>query len=300
MRCGDRFVESASLIAESSGIPPFVIGATVVSFATTLPELLVSVIAAASGQLAMSAGNAIGSVTANTALILALSLIFMPGKINRRELLPKAVLLILSIAVLWAVTVKGRLKGFGIIALMILFSVYVYENLRSAKKKRLSRPETGEKKESKPAWRLFISFLIGAGGIILGSRLLIDNGTVIARDVLHIDERVIALTLVAVGTSLPELVTTIGAIVKRRGALAVGNIIGANTIDMLLIFPICALVRGGTLPISGATVWLDLPVSFIAALITLVPALITGRMRRWQGICALVLYVFYLFILFIK
>lgn len=287
-------------IAEASGVPPFVIGATVVSVATTLPELLVSLMSAASGRLAMSAGNAVGSVTANTALILSLSIISFPCAISRRELQPKALLLFSSILLLWLVTVGGTLSPFGGAALMLLLILFIYENIRSAKRGLVSAEKSRQRPDKRALLRILLSFIFGAAAIILGSRLLVDNGTIIARDILHIDERVISLTLVAVGTSLPELVTAVSAAVKRRSSLAVGNIIGANIIDLLLIFPLCSIVRGGALPVGRATVWLDLPFSLLSAVIILVPALISGRFRRVQGIAAIILYLFYLFILFIK
>ena len=142
-------------------------------------------------------------------------------------------------------------------------------------------------------------FLLGAAAIILGSRLLVDNGTVIARDILCIDERVISLTMVAVGTSLPELVTAVSAIIKRKASLTVGNILGANIIDMLLILPLCAAAQGGTLPVSRSTVWLDLPFCLISAAILLIPALVRGRFCRAQGVCALSLYLMYTAALFV-
>lgn len=297
VRGGDRFVDAAAGIAETSGVPAFVIGATIVSVATTLPEILVSVMAASSGQPEMAAGNAIGSVTANTAMILALSALLMPTEFERSRLKPKAMIFIGAILLLWLTCLKGSLTPFGSIALGLLFAVFIAENLHSAKRElQTGERNRGEKGRVKGE---LLTLLLGAGAILVGSRLLVDNGTAIARDVLHVDERVISLTMVAIGTSLPELVTAVSAVVKRKGSLAVGNIIGANIIDMLLILPLCALTNGGSLPIGPSTVWLDLPVSLAAALIMLIPALIRGRFSRLQGAAALALYVAYLVILFV-
>ncbi len=246
----------------------------------------------------MATGNAIGSVTANTALILAFSILCMPGNVERARLLPKACIFIGAVVLLWLVTLRGRLTVFGSLALILLFSVFVAENIRSARRERGTDDRGGEKAAPHGVLRHVLLFLLGAAGIIIGSRLLVDNGTVIARDIIHIDERVIALTLVAIGTSLPELVTAVSAVMKHKGSLAVGNIIGANIVDMLLILPMCSAVHGGTLPVGGGTVWLDLPVSLLAALITLLPALISGRFRRWQGAAVLGVYAVYLFRLF--
>ena len=135
---------------------------------------------------------------------------------------------------------------------------------------------------------------MGAAGIVLGSQLLVDNGTVIATDILGVPERVVSLTMVAIGTSLPELVTTITAIAKKQSALSVGNIVGANIIDMILILPLCSFIMGGSLPVDRSTLWVDLPISFAVAAICLVPALIKGKLMRWQGILSLAVYAGYL------
>lgn len=278
-----------------SGIPPFIIGATVVSFATTLPEIIVSVTAACKGQTEMAAGNAIGSVTANTAMILALSVIFLPASIDRARWLPKTALLLLSIIVLWLTGLSGMLTPIGCMGLALLFGVFVWENIRSAKRDRTG--QTAAAGASLPGSLLF--FLLGAAAVILGSRLLVDNGTVIAREILHIDERIISLTMIAVGTSLPEMVTAVSAIVKRKASLTVGNILGANIIDMLLILPLCAAVQGGVLPVSRSTLMIDLPFCLLSASLLLIPALVKGRFFRTQGILSLVLYIIYTVLLFV-
>ncbi|WP_407386004.1 calcium/sodium antiporter [Ruminococcus sp.] len=300
VRGGDRFVDAAAWMAAASGIPPFIIGATVVSVATTLPEILVSLIAALSGHTEMAAGNAIGSVTANTALILALSVIFLPGRIDRVRYLPKTLLLIAGLLTLWAMGLSGVLTPPGSMGLFVLFVLFVCENLYSAKAERRGDTEAAVTADRRTVVKNLLFFLLGAGEIILGSRLLVDNGTLIARDILHIDERIVSLTMVAVGTSLPELVTAIGAIIKRRAAITAGNILGANIIDVLLILPLCALSQGGTLAVSRSTLWIDLPFCLLATLVTLVPTVIRGRFSRVQGFLALALYLMYILFLFLS
>lgn len=290
IRGGDRFVDAAACIARLSGIPPFVIGATVVSVATTLPELLVSVMAAASGQPDMAAGNAIGSVTANTALILGLSALIAPSAAGR-EYLKKSLYLFAAIILLWAFSLTGELRLFGAVIMLILFVLYTCQSVAEAKAHRLDEPaeDSGDAGGMKAA----LSFIIGAAAIIIGSRLLVDNGTLIARDILNVDERVISLTMLAVGTSLPELVTAISAISKGQSSLTAGNILGANIIDTLLILPVCSLVSGG-LPVDSAVLYTDLPMCLLASVIMLAPALIRGRFSRVQGGVSIVLYLIYM------
>ena len=290
---GDWFVDAASWIAEVSGIPHFIVGATVVSLATTLPEILVSVMAAASGSDEMATGNAIGSVTANTGMILGISIVAMPVVIDRRKYLPKSIIFIGSIVLLWALSLSGEISMVSAFIMIAVFFLFIFENVSEAKKEMGAADVKKAATDKKTVIKNIALFIIGAAGIVIGSRLLVDNGTVIATDILGIPERVVSLTMVAIGTSLPELVTTITAIAKKQSALSVGNIVGANIIDMVLILPLCSFVMGGSLPVAWSTLWVDLPVSFAVAVICLVPALIKGKLMRWQGIAALTVYAGY-------
>ena len=305
---GDWFVDAATWIASVSGIPQFIIGATVVSLATTLPEIIVSVMAAASGAgylaagdasaangaVEMAVGNAIGSVTANTGMILMISILFMPAVIERRKYLPKSLIFLGAIVLLWALSLGGELTVIGSVAMIALFLFFIYENVSEAKKEMGSKTAEKAPTDRKSIIKNIILFIVGAAGIVIGSRLLVDKGTIIASDILGVPERIVSLTMVAIGTSLPELVTTITAILKKQSSLSVGNIIGANIIDMILILPLCSFVLGGSLPVEWSTLWVDLPVCFAVALIAVVPALIAKRFRRWQGAAGLTVYAGYL------
>jgi len=304
---GDWFVDAASWIAKVSGIPQFIIGATIVSLATTLPEILVSVMAAANGAglkaagdlvgaqgaVEMALGNAIGSVTANTGMILGISILFMPVAIDRRKYLPKLLIFLFAIVLLWALCLPGELKLFGAVIMMALFIVFIVENVTEAKKELGAKDSDRAPTDRKSIIKNISLFIIGAAGIVIGSRLLVDNGTIIARDILGVPERVVSLTMVAIGTSLPELVTTITAIAKKQSSLSVGNIVGANIIDMILILPLCSFIMGGSLPCAWSTLWIDLPICFAVAAITIIPALITKKFYRWQGIASLAVYAGY-------
>ena len=291
---GDWFVDAASWIASVSGIPQFIIGATIVSLATTMPEILVSVMAAASGSVEMATGNAIGSVTANTGMILAVSILFMPAVIDRRKYMTKSLIFLGAIVLLWLLSLGGQLTVVGAVVMMCLFIFFIYENVSEAKKELGAKNDQKAPSDTKTVVKNIVLFIVGAAGIVVGSRLLVDNGTIIATDILHIDERIVSLTMVAIGTSLPELVTTVTAIAKKQSALSVGNIVGANIIDMILILPLCSFILGGSLPVAWSTLWVDLPISFLVAVITIVPALISGRFRRWQGAVTLAVYAGYI------
>ena len=289
---GDWFVDAASWIAEVFGIPKFVVGATIVSLATTLPEMLVSTLAAGQGKVDMAIGNAVGSVTANTAMILALALMFMPIVFHRRASWRQSALLIAAAAVLWLASLTGTFALWGSVALLLIFALYIWENLRNARSAS-NNTETRTVATKKEKLENGLKFLVGAAAIVGGSQLLVNSGSDLAA-YFGVPERVIALTLVAIGTSLPELVTTITAIVKKQSSLSVGNIIGANTIDLTLILPLCAVINGGTLPVSAQSVAIDLPVCLAVLLIALIPLLWRERGSKVQGGLLLAAYVGYM------
>ena len=297
---GDLFVDAAGWIAEASGIPKFIIGATVVSFATTLPEMLVSVFAALEGNADIAVGNAVGSVTANTGLIMCLSLICMTCLMNRKQFGVKAVLLLAAIAALLAFTRDGQLSTIESAIILLVFVAYLVESLVAAK--RDQGTEGGETDEhpatdGKTVALNIGKFVLGAAGIVLGAQLLIDNGSALAT-MIGVPDAVIAATMIAIGTSLPELVTTITAIRKKQSSLSVGNIIGANILDLTLILPLCALIQGRPLMVENQGMMLDIPACLIVSAAAMIPALVTGKFSKWIGYLIGGLYIAYLVIMF--
>ena len=288
---GDLFVDAASWIAEVSGIPKFVIGATIVSLATTMPEMLVSIFAAAEGKVDMAIGNAVGSVTVNCGLIMAIALIFMPIVFDRKKNWKKAALLVAAMAFLWVSSLSGTFGWVGTVLLIVVAVLYIVESLHSARQDE----GRGEKQSATTKEKVMsgMKFLIGAAAIVAGSQLLVNSGSDLAL-FFGVPERVIAVTLVAVGTSLPELVTTLTAIAKKQASLSVGNIIGANIIDLSLILPLCALVSGGHLPVSAQSIAVDFPACMLVLLLGLVPLLLRQKGSKVQGIAMLAIYAGYL------
>ena len=292
---GDFFVDAASWIAERSGIPKIIIGATIVSLATTMPELLVSVMAAAQGKVDMSIGNAVGSVTANIGLIMGLAIVCMPGAIRRSDYLLKSILMIAAAALVAACGFAGAVSLQISVMLLLVFAVFMWENIHAVRRNAAEKKPGGEEKTPASQNVLIaniVKFIVGALGIVIGSQLLVDNGSTLAR-VVGIPERVIGLTLIAVGTSLPELITAITAIVKKESALSVGNILGANIIDLTLIMPLSSIIAGQALPVSPLLARIDLPVCLLIGLIAVVPTLIRSKFSRWQGALLLCAYAGY-------
>ena len=297
---GDLFVDAASWIAEASGIPKFIIGATIVSFATTLPEMLVSVFAALEGSADIAVGNAVGSVTANVGLIMCLSLICMECLMTRKQFGVKACLLLAAILSLFAFTRDGRLSVWESVFILLIFAGFIAESLIAARREQGTELKEDEERPAVSGRALagnIVKFVLGAAGIVLGAQLLIDNGSAIA-SLLGVPDAIVAATMIAIGTSLPELVTTLTAIRKKQSSLSVGNIIGANIMDLTLIMPLCSLILGKPLTVENQGMLLDIPACLIICAAALVPALWKGKFQRWIGFLIGGLYVVYLIVMF--
>lgn len=291
---GDWFVDSASWFAEATGIPKFVVGATVVSFATTLPELLVSVRAASNGSAQLAIGNAIGSVTANTTLIMGVSLIAMAGIIDRKSFSLKGGLFLASVVGLTVLSLSLSLPVWSAFILWTIFIVFMVSNVLEGKKTGVDELSVEFDKKEVPG-RVGI-FLLGTAAIIFGAEFLVSSANTIAKGI-GISETIIGFTVMALGTSLPELITTLTAIRKKESSLSVGNIIGANVIDTTLILPLCAVLGGEALPVDKINLVLNFPVCIAACAVAVVPTIISGKFRKWQGIALLSIYGIYMVML---
>lgn len=305
---GDWFVDGATGIAKKFHIPDLLIGATVVSIGTTLPEVMVSASAAAGGMGDMAYGNAIGSVICNTSLIAALTMALKPGKIERSSL-KRPIIFFFSAAAVYSVCAYafGFFYRWTGILLLLIFVAYITVLVLQAKKE-MKNPvksdekteDEGEKKAEKeyPFWLNIVLLIVGAALITVGANLLVDNGTFIATE-LGVPQTVIALTFVALGTSLPELVTAITSLAKGHGALSLGNVIGANLLNLVFVSGLSVTINPFKVPTEklllgmNASLILDIPLMFLVMLILAVPPLIKGKLQRWQGILLLLIYAGY-------
>ncbi len=300
---GDWFVDGSCGIAKRFRIPEILIGATVVSIGTTLPEVMVSATSAVSGHGEIAYGNALGSIICNTALVAATTIAIKPSKIDRKPLIIPIIAFFAS-ATLYAVVSYtsgyfGRLLG--ILLLCIFCGYMVLSIIQSVKTPSLEvsevkeEPQYHEEVKHSPLWKEILLLVIGAALIAVGARLLVDHGTIIATE-LGVPEAVIALTFVALGTSLPELVTAITALVKGHGALSLGNIIGANLFNLVLVSGVSMTLSPFSVPenstIAGinTSLLIDIPVVLAVMLILTVPTLIRGKLSRWQGFLLLLIY----------
>ena len=293
---GGWFVDGATGIAHRFHIPELLIGATVVSIGTTLPEVMVSAASALSGHGEIAYGNAIGSIICNTALIAAITVAVRPPRVEAASLKVPVLFFFGAAAVYAGVAyITGEFtRGVGI-ALMTIFAAYmVYNVLRVKKLPPVEAAENPMQEYSSPI-RDIVKLVIGAAAVAFGADLLVDNGTLIAQ-ALGVPESVIALTFVALGTSLPELVTAITSLVKGHGALSLGNIIGANLFNLVWVSGLSVVLSPFAVPASktiggmNASLVLDIPLMLFAMAFLTLPAIFRGKLKRWQGVMLLCVY----------
>ena len=294
---GDWFVEGASALARRFHLPELLIGATVVSIGTTLPEVMVSTMSAVSGHGEIAYGNAIGSVICNAALIAAITIAVRPGPVDPKTL-RTPVAFFFAAAAIYCVAAYGFGKFTRPMGLVMLALFVAYMAANVAQMKRAPAPAEGPAETAEAEMTMaktLVLLVAGAVLIAVGADLLVDNGTRIAQE-LGVPESVIALTFVALGTSLPELVTAITSLVKGCSDLSLGNIVGANVFNLVLVSGMSVTIAPFTIPQSStlfgvnSSLVLDLPVMLAVMVIMCLPALLRGKLSRAQGVGLLCIY----------
>ena len=296
---GDWFVDGATGIAKRFNLPDIVVGATVVSIGTTLPEVMVSTTGALAGSGAMAYGNAIGTIICNTALIAAISITCNPGPVNVKSMKTPAIFFFCSAALYcFASYVLGEFPRWMGFVMLSIFVVYMVLTVRNGMKNPDAAAEE-EEEESKPKalWQELLLLVAGAAVIAVGADLLVEHGQIIALE-LGVPETVVALLFVALGTSLPELVTTITSLKKGRASLGVGNVIGANVFNLVLVSGVAVSLAPFPVPCENflldtglnMSLVLEIPVMLGVMSLMIFPALATKKLGRWQGILLLAIY----------
>jgi len=297
---GDWFVDGATGIAKRFNLPDIVVGATVVSIGTTLPEVMVSTTGALAGSGAMAYGNAIGSIICNTALIAAISITCNPGPVNVKSMKTPVIFFFGSAALYCLASyVLGefpRWMGFVMLGIFVVYTVLTVRNGLKNPDASAEEEEEEEKKERK-LWQELLLLVVGAAVIAVGADLLVDHGQIIALE-LGVPETVVALLFVALGTSLPELVTTITSLKKGRASLGVGNVIGANVFNLVLVSGVAVSLAPFPVPCENflldtglnMSLVFEIPVMLGVMCLMTVPALLTKKLGRWQGILLLAIY----------
>lgn len=297
---GDWFVDGATGIAHRFHVPELLIGATVVSIGTTLPEVMVSATSAVSGHGEIAYGNAIGSIICNVCLIAALTIAIRPSATDKKTLKLPVIFFFLA-AIFYSATayISGHFSRFTGLVLLVMFGAYIgisiYQIKNHPGEAAVSEDAEVSDEGSSSLLKDIILLVIGAALIAVGANLLVDNGTIIARE-LGVPESVIALTFVALGTSLPELVTAITSLTKGHGALSLGNVIGANLFNLVLVTGVSATLSPFDIPVSktiaglNSSLVVDIPLMlFVMAFLTF-PAIKREKLSRAQGIVLLVIY----------
>ena len=311
---GDWFVDAATGIAKRFHLPELLIGATVVSIGTTLPEVMTSAIGAASGSGAMAYGNAIGSIICNTSLIAATTISIKPSKADRKSLIFPVCFFFGAMAFYaFNAYAFGKFNLWMGIVLLAAFVAYMIINVINMKKNPSEEESHDEENleieepvsDSKLGLLKDIGMLIVSALVIaVGADLLVNNAIIIAEK-LNVPQTIISLTIVALGTSLPELVTAITSLMKGHGALSLGNIIGANIFNLVLVSGTAISINPFKVPAdatfmgNNASLIFDIPLVFLVMGIMTIPTIIKGKLQRWQGISLLCLYFGYCILQFV-
>jgi cation:H+ antiporter len=284
---GDFLVKSAASLAKKLNISPFLIGVTVVSFGTSAPELIVSLKAAFNGSSGIAIGNVIGSNVANLALVLGITVLIRPVVLDSKKLRFAWFAMLVASLMFFGFSLDGmldRLDGFFLITGLILFLIL------SIRKRDDSFADEELEKSLKPNL-IPLYFILGAAGLYYGSELLVDNAIAIAKS-FGISEFIIGVSVVALGTSLPELVTSIIAILKGQSSISVGNLIGSNVFNIFAVLGITSAVS--PLEADSFLIAIDLPIMLGVTLLTGVFLLISKQLGRIEGLLLITIYILYI------
>lgn len=297
----DWFLDGTIWIARVFGIPDIIIGATLVSLCTTLPEAMVSVNSAIVGNTDMALGNALGSIACNTGLILGITIIFSTPLLNdRKNLQQKGLLLITLLFFLLgsALSFGSINKTSGIILLTIL-AVYIANNvIKSRRNSNIKSIKSDVNKNTKSVFKNIFLFVIGIVLTIWGSDLLVENGQVIARAI-GVPDIIIGLTMTAFGTSLPELMTSIASIKKKAYNISLGNILGANILNIVLVIGLSSTIKD--IGISKEVISFHFPfILLIVGSIVLFLLFNRKRLNRRNGVFLLSSYLIYVILMYIR
>lgn len=295
---GDWFVDSAVGIAKRFRVPEIIIGATIVSIGTTLPEVMVSVTAAVNNNGAIAYGNAIGSIICNTSLIAALTIAIRPAPVNKKAISTPIIFFFIASAIYMAAAYFfGRFDRWLGIVMLIVFGVYMAKTIHSGFKNPVDKESTAEDDSTNGSFIKDIILLIISAGLIAVGADMLEASSVSLATMAGIPTEVIGVTVVALCTSLPELVTAVTALAKGHGALSLGNIIGANIFNLVLVSGAAVTISPFVVPEGSklfgfnASQILEIPLMLVVMALMTLPALLKGKLRRWQGIVLLGIYV---------
>ena len=282
-----KLTDGATSLAARMNIPPIVIGLTVVAMGTSMPEFFISFISALKGTTDLAVGNVVGSNIFNAMLIVGTAALVAPMTILKSTVKKDIPFAILASAMLIPMTLDGNISRFDAALLFVVFIAFMVYTVRSAKNGK-SQDEAEAKQM--PVWQAIAFFILGLACLIVGSNLFVDGATEVA-SLLGVSEAVIGLTIVAGGTSLPELATSVVAARKGQSAIAMGNVIGSNVMNILMILGVTGLIH--PMAIQGIT-WLDLSVMLVSVLLLWLFSFTKYTVARWEGAVLVILFLGYM------
>lgn len=291
---GDALVRGAVNMSLRLGVPALIVSLTIVAFGTSAPELLIGIDSVLAGAPGLALGNVVGSNTANVLLVLGLPALMAGLPASGREVHKSYVQMIAVTLLFIAVSYFGPITWIHACVLLVAFAYIMIDQSRDALSDRKAAEEEPEGADPNMAtWKIAAFLIAGLIGLPLGADLLVKNASAIARD-FGVSDAIIGLTLVAIGTSLPELATTVMAALRKQADVALGNVIGSNIFNLLLITGVSGVV--GPIPIPTAFLIFDMWVMLAASLL-LIPTIYWGHKlgKRW-GIALCLLYVLYIII----
>ncbi len=329
---GNKFVDSAVIIAKKLKISPAIIGASIVSIGTTLPELLVSIFSSVGGKAEISVGNALGSIIFNSCIIGGILILFLnkqsppsqtktiqlqkgqmsscPRKNNQKifstnkfltqnnvtsknntrtshKQIP--LLLFCSVILFLFMCINGSIEIWESVILLFLFLIFVYLNFKAPKESDLQEVSKNTSQAKMPQTILLLIF--SAALIAVGANALVNSASNLSKAI-GISETIIGLTVVSLGTSLPEFVTAIISIIKKESDLGLGNIIGSNLINLLLLIGISGVISS-PLNVVGQSLTLGVPFTLVSTALLCIPIILFSKQKRWQSFCLFATFAIY-------
>lgn len=286
----DFFVEGSSSVAKRLRVPSLIIGMTIVAMGTSLPECAVSISAALAGNTGVAVGNAVGSNIFNLMVVCGVCALFCPLAVSKETLtreFPFSVLVaVILLGLGWIEMVLGHLDG---VVLLVIFAAFLFWMIRSAQKARAAGSSEDEEYKIRPIWQCIVFIVGGAAAIAVGGDLVVDSASKIA-DAFGMSANLIGLTIVAFGTSLPELVTSVVAARKHEVDMALGNVIGSNIFNILLVLGVAAAIHPMVFKMENI---IDIFVLVVMSIVVLCFAWTSKKIVRWEGAVMLALYAGY-------
>lgn len=294
----DRLTEGAVGVAERLHIPQLVIGLTIVAIGTSMPEFCVSFVSALKGTADLAVGNVVGSNIFNSLLIVGITAMVAPMTILKNTVRLDIPFALLASIILAAFCYDGELTRLDAGILFVLFVVFMFITLQHAKKGKKEQGARSEKQEASskeqgeemPVWKIVLLILVGLACLVLGSNVFVDGATKVAT-ALGISDAVIGLTVVAMGTSIPELATSVVAARKGNSGIAIGNVLGSNVFNILLVIGLTGVIS--PMHIQGIT-WIDLSMLILSMVLLLLFSYTKYTIARWEGAVLTTLFVGYI------